>query len=87
MSVKSPEWRRSLGLVSVAVFAHENAGEDGTTNVSRTVNCQRRYFDKKSNDWKTSTYLAATELSAAISLLQAAEQYLIEAEQSASSNF
>lgn len=87
MMSKGPEWRRSLGLVSVAVFAHENTGEDGAVTVTRTVNCQRRYFDKKANEWKTSTYLAPAELSAAVALLKAAEDYLIEAEQSATSHF
>lgn len=86
MSAKSPEWRRSLGLISVAVFAHENSGDDGATVINRSVNCQRRYFDKKANEWKASTYLSPADVGAAITLLNAAQQYLIDVEQSASSD-
>lgn len=82
---RPPEWRRSLGLVSVAVFAHENTADNGATVLSRTINCQRRYYDKQANEWKSSTYLSPGEIGAAISLLQAAQQYLIDVDASAGS--
>ena len=87
MSNSTPEWRRSLGLVSVAVFAHQNSNDDGTTSNIRTISCQRRYFDRNEKSWKSSTYLGPAELGAAISLLRAAEQYVMDAERPASDEF
>ena len=79
---KDPEWRRELGHISCAVFAHENAGENGTVIISRSVHCQRRYYDKNAEAWKWSGYLSHADVGAAISLLTAAHQYLIDVEQS-----
>lgn len=83
MSGKRPEWRRSLGLISVAIFAHENSGENGANTVTRSVHCQRRYFDKNANEWKSSGYLSPADIAPAVSLLKAAEDYLLQLDESA----
>ncbi len=72
---QSPQWRRSLGLVSVAVFAHRK-DDDGPINY--TISCNRRYYDSNDSSWKTSQYLGPTELGSAVTLLKAAEAHLIE---------
>lgn len=71
---QKPSWRRSLGLVSVAVFAHRK-DDDGPINF--TISCNRRYYDSNEKAWKTSEYLGPTELGAATTLLDAAAAYLI----------
>lgn len=71
---QTPTWRRSLGLVSVAVFAHRKEA-DGPVNY--TISCNRRYFDQNEKSWKTSQYLGPTEIGAAVTLLKAAEAHLV----------
>ncbi|TWT51746.1 hypothetical protein KOR42_34330 [Thalassoglobus neptunius] len=71
---QGPSWRRSLGLVSVAVFAHRKEA-DGPVNY--TISCNRRYYDGNEKSWKTSEYLGPTEIGAAVTLLKAAESFLI----------
>lgn len=71
---QGPSWRRSLGLVSVAVFAHR---KDADGPVNYTISCNRRYYDGNEKSWKTSEYLGPTEIGAAVTLLKAAEAFLI----------
>lgn len=71
---QTPIWRRSLGLVSVAVFAHR---KDADSPVNHTISCNRRYYDGNEKSWKTSQYLGPTEIGAAVTLLKAAEAHLI----------
>ncbi|TWT60957.1 hypothetical protein [Rubinisphaera italica] len=71
---QSPIWRRSLGLVSVAVFAHR---KDADSPVNHTISCNRRYYDGNEKSWKTSQYLGPTEIGAAVTLLKAAEAHLV----------
>lgn len=72
---QTPTWRRSLGLVSVAVFAHRKEA-DGPVNY--TISCNRRYYDGNEKSWKTSQYLGPTEIGAAVTLLKAAEAHLVD---------
>jgi len=76
MSTTRPSFQATLGPVSSAVFEHESDG-NGTPRLS--ISLRRRFFDRKAEEWKTSVcYLTPETLSAAIAVLKAIENTLLE---------
>lgn len=76
MSTQHPSFQATLGPVSSAVFEHE---PDGNGQPRLSISLRRRFFDRKSEEWKTSVaYLTPETLSAAIAVLKAIESTLLE---------
>lgn len=72
----APIYRRQLGHLSVAVFENERQGD---ASPARTVSVARRYFDRQTEEWKTSSVsLNPADVPAISRLLATAETWLLE---------
>lgn len=73
-----PITRFELGHLSVAVFENQ---PDPDKSVFRSVSVTRRYYDRLSDEWKSSSAsLNVADVPAVIRLLHSAEQWLIGVE-------
>lgn len=73
-----PERSFKLGGVEVAVWERKQETEKGV-QIRRGVSAQRRYYDKKANEWKSTTIFGEKEIGTLIALLQKALNYIIDA--------
>lgn len=70
-----PIFKRELGPIGVAVF--ENTGDEERRPL-RSISLSRRYFDRQSEEWKSSVVsLNPGDVSAAVRLLQTVEEFLL----------
>lgn len=75
---RPPEKRFSVRGIEVAVWVREQETERGT-RINRSVTMQRRYFDKKTSEWKTTSFFAEGEIGTLAMLLQSAFAYIAQA--------
>ncbi len=72
----APIFKRNLGHLSVAVFENERQGDSPP---ARSISVSRRYFDRQSEEWKSSAVsLNPADVPAISKLLQVVEQWLID---------
>lgn len=65
------------GAMNVAIWENEVVGNNGEPAVFKTVTFERRYKDKQTGEWKTSTGLRINDLPKASLLLSKAYEYLV----------
>lgn len=74
--MSKPDKAYRLGLISASVFTNE-ISTDGGTRTARSVVLQRRYRDGN-GEWQSTNSLNASDVPAAICVLQASQAYLLE---------
>ncbi len=65
--------------IGVAIWLNEAEADDGTTRLYRSVTLNpRRYFDKKSSQWKDAASYQPSDLPALLFCLAKAQEYCYE---------
>jgi hypothetical protein len=77
VDTKVPEKQFRAGAISASIWKNRVTGKDGQPAEFMNVTFQRRYKDKDSDEWKTSSSLKAMDLPKAVVVLNKAYEYII----------
>ena len=79
---RRPKHSLRLGGISGALWENEYENEAGTTGTSLSATLQRRFFNRQSNQWESSTLtiLNLAELGAVAQVARALEQIVLDAQ-------
>jgi hypothetical protein len=75
-----PEQVFRVGSTQASVFKNVFTNEDGSTRASYTVNLNRRYRDRQTNEWKSASVFRLAELPQAEAVLRMAFAYVAQRE-------
>ena len=75
-----PELNFRIGAYSAAIWRNSFENSDGTSRTTRSATIQRRFYNRNSNQWESSslTVLNLAELSCLVRLLERLEQAVLE---------
>ncbi len=76
-ATKMPEKSFRSGAIQVAIWENEGVGHDGQPGKYQTVSFERRYKDKQTGEWKSTTHLRVNDLPKAALILNKAYEYLV----------
>ena len=72
-----PEKKFRAGAISATVWRNVVKTKDGQDAEVRTVSFDKRYKDKETNEWKSSSSLRAMDLPKAVVVLNKAYEYIV----------
>jgi hypothetical protein len=72
-----PEKKFRAGAISATVWRNVVKTKDGQDAEVRTVSFDKRYKDKDTNEWKSSSSLRAMDLPKAVVVLNKAYEYIV----------
>ena len=83
MTGNKPEQVFRIGTVSASVFVNPREAGDENRRETRSVAIQRRYLDRKANEWKTADTFWLADLPALREVIDLALKYIAAKEASA----
>ncbi|MBW2964638.1 hypothetical protein KY363_04215 [Candidatus Woesearchaeota archaeon] len=72
-----PEMKFKAGTISATVWKNTVKTKDGRDADIRSVSFDRRYLDKDTNEWKSTSSLRAMDLPKAVVVLNKAYEYIV----------
>ena len=85
MTGQAPVAKFKAGQVSAALWENNIQARGGTVKILKAT-VQRRYKDKDSGEWKSSTSFSRNEIPLAVYCLQKAFEKIVEAQNGSSDN-